>query len=454
MTAGQYREPAGRARTASALLRQGAAPRKRTLPAMSPTARGRLALAVIVLGSLFVPQPVDARRRAFELDPGTAVFWRGPHIEDSSTARPGPGCPGAPCWTYRLHVTERTYRLRIGIDHPEVSDVYDVTVTAPNGTTTHFSPGTGLYSAESLHPRPQPGIWRVRVHAEDVTDSAFRMRAKLEARPPRKGRGRIPPNLQVLPPHDASFLFPVTNGMSDPSRGLDLAGAESCHPEEHVEFQAVRCLRFAFGIRNTGKGPLELHTEGTFPLDQALRQRVYRANGSFVDRRAGVARYHKTHAHYHHHDAVALKLFRVSGKQHSLSPASSKHFKGFAHRDELLREWRRFYPVWSKNGFGLLAGWSDIYEWDRPGNYIDFGLNGDGRYVLRMWADPVDGILESNERDNLGYTYFRVAGDEVKLLEAGRGRDPWDPCKIEVGFGGHPDPPDKHRPRRCPPDTT
>ena len=32
-------------------------------------------------------------------------------------------------------------------------------------------------------------------------------------------------------------------------------------------------------------------------------------------------------------------------------------------------------------GFGLKAGWGDYYEWDRPDNFLDFGLNGDGRYV-------------------------------------------------------------------------
>jgi len=343
----------------------------------------------------------------------------------------------------------------VGLDHPEVSDVFDVTVTAPNGATTLFSPGTGLYSAESLHLDPRPGIWRVRVHAEDVTDSAFRMRAKLEARPPRLPNGKVLPNLQVLPPHDASFLFPITNGTADPCQGVDLQGAESCHPEEHAEEQAVRCLRFAFGIRNTGRGPLELHTEGTFPLDQTLFQRVHRKNGGYIDREAGIARYHKTHAHYHHHDAVSLRLFRVEDDRTGrLSPASDVHYKGFAHRDELLRDWHHFYPTWTKQGFGLLAGWSDIYEWDRPGNYIPFGLNEDGRYVLRMWADPRDGIVESNEKDNAGYTYFRVTGSKVKLLEAGRGRDPWDRCKIRVGFGGHPDPPRRDRPNRCAPDTT
>lgn len=294
--------------------------------------------------------------------------------------------------------------------------------------------------------------------AEDVTDSAFRVRAKLEADLPSLGtkNGRVLPNLQVLPPHDASFLFPLPNGSGDADpTGMSIAGRASCHPEEHVEDQAVRCLRFGFGVRNTGLGPMDLFHRGGTPLEHDLFQRVYMADGTYDERRAGSAVYHKTHGHWHHADAVALQLLRVKDRDKGiLKAAGKKRTKGFAHRNELLREWDVFYPTLESTGLGLRPGWADIYEWDRPGNYIDFGSSGDGYYVVRMWADPVNGILEMNERDNVGYTYMKVEGDDVKLLEAGRGRDPWDRCKIVVGFGGFPDPPRRQRPSTCPPDTT
>jgi hypothetical protein len=251
--------------------------------------------------------------------------------------------------------------------------------------------------------------------------------------------------------------MPVTNGSTDGSpQGVDNGGGESCHPEEHAEDGAVRCLRFAFGVRNTGLGPMHLRVgPGETGANRDLFQIVYRADRSSYERDAGVAKYHKTHAHYHHDGAIGLRLFRVADQRTgTLEPAGAKRTKGFAHREELLRDWDRFYPTWSQSGFGLRPGWSDIYEWDRPGNYIDFGLNGDGRYVIRMWADPVRGILESNEKDNLGYTYLEVAGSDVEVLEVGRGKDPWDPCKIVMGPGGYPDPPRKTRPRHCPPDST
>lgn len=403
----------------------------------------------LVAGTLTAP----ARgAQTIRLEPGQARFWTGPHIDEASASQ---GCDDSSCFTYEVEVTGDAYRLRIGLDHAEVGDAFSFQVVDPAGQASNVNLGTGLYSGESLHLDPAEGTWRVEVHADSVTDSSFRMRAKLEARAPSLGtkKGPVLPNLQVLPPHEATFLMPVTNGsQGDPPQG---APGDSCHPEERAQDGAVRCLRFAFGVRNTGRGPMHLFYEGGPPQPHPLTQRVHRADGSYFDHDAGMAVWHESHAHYHHGDAVAVQLFAVTDRDKgTLEPAGPKHNKGFAHRNELLREWRRFYPVWSGDlGFGLVPGWADIYEWDRPGNYVDFVANGDGYYVVRMWADPVNGILESNDRDNTGYTYFQVTGTDVELIEAGRGKHPWDPCKIVVGFGGHPDPKRGPRPDRCPPDT-
>ena len=405
----------------------------------------RLLFVVLLLA---LPLPAFSAPAAVRLGAGDATFWSGPSVETAGRN-----------WTYHLEVTEPGYRLRIAVDHPYAGDNFTARIQGPDGETGSLSSGSGLYSAEYLRESPNVGRWTITVTAARITNkTAFRLRAKLEGRPPPLGtrKGPVLPNLQVLPPHEASFLFPVSNGNTpDDQIGLDVLGRASCHPEEHVEEQALRCLRFGFGVRNTGRGPMNLFAVGAQFQDRDLIQRIELAEGGFIERDAGMARFHKSHGHYHHHDAVALQLFKVTDpKRGRLEPAGDKHFKGFAHRDELLRDWHAFYPTWSKTGFGLLAGWADIYEWDRPGNYIDFGLNPDGRYVVRMWADPVEGVLEANERDNVGYTYLEVAGNDVTLLESGRGSDPWDPCKILVGFGGEPDPKTGSRPAGCPPDTT
>ena len=361
---------------------------------------------------------------------------------------------------YQIDIQQEGWRLRVGIDHATVGDVFTVTLTDPLGASSSFTPGSGLYSAEQLRLAPAQGLWTVRVEADGVRDPRFRMRAKLEAAPaePTGEPEPLLPNLQALPPYDMGFVTPISNGLQGGApMGAQLPGGRlNCHAEEVVEEAAVRCLRMTFGVRNTGDGPMQLHYPGGAPLDRVLFQRVRWTDGSYIDREAGRAVWHKTHAHYHHDQAIGMQLLAADIETRTLTPAGAEHRKGFAHRDELLREWWRFYPTWPSYGFGLAAGWGDFYEWDRPGNYIDFGTNGDGHYVIRMTADPVGGILESNEDDNASYTFFRVTGEQVEVLETGRGADPWDPCKIVMPVGAEPDdgPPDPGaRPESCSPDT-
>jgi hypothetical protein len=328
----------------------------------------------IVLAALILLPALAGASPRVGLRAGESVLWSGPHIESST---------GDQSFDYALDLEERGTRLRIGVDHPEVEDSFDVSIRRPDGDqAASFTLGPGIYSEERIFESPETGTWKITVTASDVTDSDFRVRAKLEAKLPSLGvrKGPVLPNLQVLPPHAASFMFPITNGAADMDpTGVDVAGRAGCHPEEHAEDRAVRCLRFAFGVRNTGLGPLDLYHQGTSPLEHDLFQRVYLVGGSYRERPAGRAVFHKTHGHWHHADAVGLQLFSVKDpKDGGLEPAGESRTKGFAHRNELLRDWDVFYPTIPIQGFGLRPGWADIYEWDRPGNYIDFGLNADG----------------------------------------------------------------------------
>jgi hypothetical protein len=77
----------------------------------------------------------------------------------------------------------------------------------------------------------------------------------------------------------------------------------------------------------------------------------------------------------------------------------------------------------------LTRGWVDIYPWSLPDNYVEFGSNPDGLYVVRATADAFDHILETDESDNAAYVYLRVTGNHIDVLERGYGTDPWDPDK-------------------------
>jgi hypothetical protein len=79
---------------------------------------------------------------------------------------------------------------------------------------------------------------------------------------------------------------------------------------------------------------------------------------------------------------------------------------------------------------GLSPGWGDVYRWQRPGQYVDFGSNGDGLYVVRTTVDIENKILETNDNDNSAYALVKVVGDQVQLLERGWGTSPFDPHKV------------------------
>jgi hypothetical protein len=416
-------------------------------------------LAMLVALAACIPV-ADALAAPMPLRVGGTAFWTGPPVSQANCSD-----GGVPCWLFELEVRESGgATMRVGIDHPRVGDTFTVDVTGPTGAAQTFGTGSGLYSAERTV-TPRVGIWKVRVTATDVLDPRFRMRAKIEPAAPKPAQKveRLP-NVQIQPPYDFHFSFPVTDGgaitaqQGDRPIGIPMPlGVLACHPEEVAE-GALRCLRMSFGVRNVGQGPMFFRYDSEEPTagDQTLYQLVYSSDGTHTERVAGIARYHPTHMHYHQHEAVALQLFKVTDPVRGTSVATgAEKRKGFHHREELLREWAHFYPLWKETGFGLGSGWADYYEWDRPDNFLDFGLNGDGRYVVRMTADPGKNVLETNEDDNRGYSYIEVAGSEIKVLESGRGTDPWDRCKILMPIGNEPDVPvGAPRPADCPPDTT
>ncbi len=91
----------------------------------------------------------------------------------------------------------------------------------------------------------------------------------------------------------------------------------------------------------------------------------------------------------------------------------------------------------------LSAGWADVYSWALPGNFVDFGTNGDGLYVVVSEADPDNVVLESDDSDNAGYALIRVKGSEVDILERGLGFSPWDSHKEVINDWVYENPDDR-----------
>lgn len=402
-------------------------------------------LAAVLLGSLGSAPALAERRPPLvgSLELGESVFWKGAYVEGTTHipyVMQDP-CAADQCWTYRLKLAERGDSLKVGIDVPMRDDRFTLEVQGPDGRRAGRASNDNQYNAEVVVHDPRPGTWRVLVSTTDATDTAFRLRAKLDrARRKPKPRALMLPNLQVIPPFEFGFVAPANplNGQwppDDVNPGLEVAGVApvSCAADEIAEDGAVRCLRFSAGPTNAGRGPFDLVLEP----GGSVKQRVHRGDGSSYLRPAGEHEYHRTHGHTHYKDVLTYKLFEVTDRKRGKMKQVGRGVKsGFCPADQAFAQWRVFRqaPAYSTGGncstsMGLSTGWGDVYRWQRPGQYVEFSGATDGLFVVRATADINRWVLESNERDNHGYALIRVKGDEVKILERARGKHPWDPMR-------------------------
>ena len=312
-----------------------------------------------------------------------------------------------------------------------------------------------------------------------------RFRALAERSTTKIPKGAALPNLRILPPFEVAMATPTyTYGPGASHTGLN-GTTPSCMPEEYEEevshglvallgntdpdiATGVRCLRFSAGIENIGRGPLALHTpvwpkdgddlwwDPTHPADFPVYQRIYTPFRGYEDKEwgtAGTAQFHLMHAHLHFQDIYRYELWaydRTSGSTTGVPAAARK--RGAAPGDEKIARWDSFdncpAAAWEERGaepcaytsrdaaIFLGAGWADIYEWNRSGQYVPFPTDAvgspiPGHYLLVGTADAANGVIESDETDNVAYTHVAVATDgSIEVVERGYGSGPSDPARV------------------------
>lgn len=391
--------------------------------------------------------------------PDRPVFWVGARMQPTglptSRGEADPAvCDGqgrGKCPEFVLDVAEGGIRLRVSLDHPGSASDFALQLRTEDGKVLGYDDGTE--NEEILLDTPAAGRYVVRVLPWQVSqpaDPPFALRVKLETTVAVPPDGVLLPNLRVEPPSEFTFLQPPP--FYRYLVPMQVREKVSCLPDEMAEEGARRCLRFSFGYQNVGAGPMDLHFS---PLTDAAAtasvvQRMHRADGRFEEQPAGSYTYHKTHMHYHYDDIFSAKLFRVTdAATGAMEPAGIVAKRGACAHDIRISDWERFdqaprgsqdsgddcssfYAESPASGMriGLSAGWSDIYPWLMPSNYVEFGGQPDGRYVIRAIADPNGRLAETDESDNVGYSYVEIHGETIELLERGRGQDPWDPARI------------------------
>lgn len=389
----------------------------------------------------------------------TLLTWQGKHFEAGAVPRPE-ACTDVTCDTYRFAVDlppgyweTRDGGVEVAIRWPSEQDdfelyVYDASGAPVNAPATEVANSTGSYSMAdgALIREPTNGPYRVVVVPLTVDNSSYEGLVQLEPRPEPHGEPRAKvPNLVARPPTDLKLVAPVGYGT-----GTELSAAgrspASCGPDETVEDGARQCLRFSQAALNDGDGDLELRyyveggaTGAVNESDQRLVQRIYYTDGSYRDRRAGTYRFHKIHGHYHYEGFAGYQLYRVheNGTRTHVRDGGKK---GFCLEDVALHAWaergngprgysfpecnvpsdRTESGTWMVQG--ISKGWTDVYTWDLPDQYVDVTGLPDGVYRLEVTIDPNHTLRETTRTDNDAWVRFRLHDGQVTVLETSESR--------------------------------
>jgi hypothetical protein len=279
----------------------------------------------------------------------------------------------------------------------------------------------------------------------------------------------LSPDIAPDPPWHLTFAQPLPQVVTEGGNVTALAGIHNplaqvggepvyhCLPEETAEQHAQRCLRFSSGVASIGTGRFEVFGSAAVPvaLDGGpLFQTVTRSDGTTRARAAGRFIFHQIHAHYHVLDLAEFPLYRVLA-HHRLVLAGKGLKEGFCLGNLKIYDWHSFAqdfvdpnsvdncePSANPSGIaqlgpdqwrfyeGIARGWEDVYTWATSGQYVDFGNNPDGTYLMRMRVNAKRSFLEDEYTNDVAYTYFAVRGNDVRVLERGRGTGPWDPHKV------------------------
>lgn len=420
-----------------------------------------------------------------KLDLEEAVFWEGPETLDGTLT--DATCSETTCPSYEIILNEPGLRLRAGIATPFRTNTIAVEIFNPAGELVASDSTGNQFNSEAFVDNPEAGTWTLRVRPDGAEKASYRLRAKLEGeifeQKVAEGERRpLLPNLRTVPPYEFTFTAPLNplNGLYPPDTvnppaevlgmGLYSCTADEAAPVIAGGAEAKVCLRLTSGPINIGEGIYDMRFRMVEDLQEGeaylnpeeamsrlvvgpMEQAIHFSDGSIEFRNAGTYSFHPTHAHFHDDFILSYYLHKVldkdTGKMERVGEGSKS---GFCPADQLWGNWYKFHQgteipggdspggsCFSPNNgvVGLSVGWGDVYRWQRPGQYVEFYGQGNGRYVVQAQVDEYNNVIELNENDNLSYAYIEIEDTTITILERGWGISPWDAEK-EVFTGPHP----------------
>jgi hypothetical protein len=188
----------------------------------------------------------------------------------------------------------------------------------------------------------------------------------------------------------------------------------------------LRWLRLSNATANVGDGKLYLY--GVLPPNddgtQTVRQRVYRDDGTWWDRDAGYFVHHDSHNHIHFESWAIYRLRERLGDG-GVGPVIAEGDKtSFCILD--LGIYDRNLPNFDPDGQfhtcnssvqGLSVGWLDVYSKSLTGQQINITGVPNGVYWLESEVDPLDGVAEKDESNNVTRVLVTIGGDGPDFME-------------------------------------
>ncbi|MGQ0641488.1 MAG: lysyl oxidase family protein [Gemmatimonadaceae bacterium] len=379
------------------------------------------------------------------------LLWSGTVQHTASPGGQVPECAAVPC-----HELNLTIALPGGVWHNKPGGVQVALrwfVFGNNlklfvyrgGTKIATSDGIIATAQSVLIPTPANGDYKIYIAYDfdlpallgvPLVDIPYEALAEVEYLPKVQPLRPLLPDLASRPQRNVTFDVPppIFFEAGTPTT--------SCFPSEQQEEGAQLCLRFDQVLANVGEGALEI--EFPLPADPSvtptgsLIQRIYRSDGSVTERPGGTWMYHQIHDHYHYTGFALSRLWAIDANGgHGAAPARShKHWMSSGNGP--IRTGRKVsfcivdieIDAWAKKGDaartysfptcitpsaagalvqGMSAGWSDVYDWFLPDQYIEVSGLPDGLYLLETLVDPDDTILEADESNNCGAVFVRLS---------------------------------------------
>ncbi|MGE5617556.1 MAG: lysyl oxidase family protein [Candidatus Woesearchaeota archaeon] len=196
-------------------------------------------------------------------------------------------------------------------------------------------------------------------------------------------------------------------------------------------------LRATSSVNNFGTGPIELRAHhrphGPWTVEQAIYDRrgrvhFFATKAQLVFKFVPGYRYANptigSYRYWKVSHIAAFQLWSIDARFHALQlvrvgPKVDYCLRDLIHTRQLARSpINPVYPACSQDPglrsdvLGTSAGWSDVYPYEYPQQWIDVsGLR--GRFAFVMIVDPLDLFQESSKSNNVSETYVALPSGRI-----------------------------------------